>query len=171
MKNKSCFLAAPATAWLAVLLAAPALPAAPAAHAAPAVSAVPAGIFLSANSNLSFGQIVATRSPGSVTVTPGGLRVSSGGVVLGRTVGFSPASFTVSGDANANYVITLPASVTFSAGGSSMTVDTFISTPSGSGTLGAGGTQTLSVGATLHVGAAQQSSAYLGSYTVTVAYD
>ncbi len=165
MKIKSCFLAAPATAWLAVLFAAPAVPAA---HSSPAA---PAGIFLSANSNLSFGQIVATRSPGSVTVTPGGVRSSSGGVVLGRTVGFSPASFTVSGDANANYVITLPASVTFSAGGKSMTVDTFTSNPSGSGTLGAAGTQTLSVGATLHVGSAQQSSAYSGSYAVTVAYD
>lgn len=156
MNLKSCLLTASATAFLAILLGAP---------------AAPVGIFLSTNSELSFGQIVATPSPGAVTVTPGGSRSSSGGVVLGSSAGFSPASFTVSGDANANYVITLPVSTTFSAGGSSMTVDTFTSSPSGSGILGAGGTQILSVGATLHVGATQHSASYSGSYAVTVAYN
>jgi hypothetical protein len=157
MNIRSCFLAASATALLAILDA----------TAAPALK----GIVLSANSELSFGQIISTASPGAVTVTPGGARTSSGGVVLGSSAGFSPASFTVSGDANANYVVTLPASTTFSADGSSMTVDTFTSSPSGSGILGAGGTQTLSVGATPHVGATQHSAAYSGSYSVTVAYN
>ncbi len=53
-----------------------------------------------------------------------------------------------------------------------MTVDTFTSTPSGTGSL-AGGSQTLSVGATLHVAAAQAAGTYTSAtpFTVTVNYN
>jgi type 1 fimbria pilin len=50
-----------------------------------------------------------------------------------------------------------------------MTVDTFTSNPSGTGTL-SGGAQTLNVGATLHVAGAQAAGNYTGTYNVTVAY-
>ena len=128
-------------------------------------------ILLTANSALGFGQIVATTAPGTVTVTPAGLRSASGGVLLGSGFGVSPASFTATADPNASYGITLPAAATLSGGGSSMTVDAFTSSLGGLGTLGGGGTQTVSVGATLHVGAGQRPAAYSGTYDVIVAYN
>jgi hypothetical protein len=161
MKIEACWLTATGMALWALLPS-------PSAAAPPATLI---GILLTANAGLSFGQIVATTSPGAVTVTPAGLRSASGGVTLGNGRGFSPASFTVVGDANAGYGITLPSTATLSGGGSTMTVDTFVSSPSSSGNLGAGGMQTLSVGATLHVGAAQLPASYTGTYAVTVAYN
>jgi hypothetical protein len=163
MKIKACWLTTAGMALWA-LLPSPTPGAAP-----PRANLI--SILLTADASLSFGQIVATTSPGAVTVTPAGLRSSSGGVTLGNGRGFSPASFTVAGDANAGYGVTLPSTATLSGGGSTMTVDTFASTPSSAGNLGAGGTQTLSVGATLHVGAVQLPASYSGTYAVTVAYN
>lgn len=128
-------------------------------------------INLTTNSNLGFGQAVATVAPGTVTVSPAGGRTASGGVVLGNGLGVSAASFTVTGELDANYSITLPSSCTLTGGGSSMSVDTFTTSPSGSGNLGPGGTEVVALGATLHVGAPQSSAAYVGTYFVTVAYN
>jgi hypothetical protein len=156
MRIKSLFFTAAGTALLVILLA----------HAAATLS-----IALTTNAGLKFGQIVATTSPGTVTVTPAGLRSASGGVALGNSFGVASASFTVMGDPNASYGITLPGAVSLSGGTGSMMVDTFTSSPNGSGTLGAGGTQILSVGATLHVGAGQHSTSYSGLCDVSVDYD
>ena len=120
---------------------------------------------------LGFGQIFSTSTSGTVTISPAGARTKSGGVVLGSGFGVSQARFTVAGDAQMSYSITLPGPITLSAGGRSMTVDGFISTPAGSGNLGTTGTQLMSVGATLHVGAGQVSAAYSGSLPLTVAYN
>jgi hypothetical protein len=86
-------------------------------------------------------------------------------------VGTSAATFTVAGLASAGYSITLPASTTLTSGGNNMTVNTFTSNPSGTGTLSGGGTQTLSVGGTLQVGASQPTGTYSGSFNVTVTYN
>ena len=51
-----------------------------------------------------------------------------------------------------------------------MTVNTFIGNPSSSGTLDSGGNGSLSVGATLTVGAGQTAGAYTGTFSVTVNY-
>jgi spore coat protein U-like protein len=51
-----------------------------------------------------------------------------------------------------------------------MTVDNFSSTPNGTGTLTAG-TQNITVGGTLNVGAAQASGSYTGTFSVTVNYN
>jgi len=121
-------------------------------------------------SNLAFGQIVATSSAGAVTVWPNGSRTASGGVVLGNAFGVSAASFAVTGEPNSSYGITLPSPCTLSAAGASMTADVFTSNPSGSGSLGPSGTQTVTMGATLRVGSRQVSAGYSGSYAVTLAY-
>jgi Domain of unknown function (DUF4402) len=83
------------------------------------------------------------------------------------------AVFAVTGAANFTYAITLPAnsSVTISSGGNSMAVNDFVSSPSTTGTLSAGGTQTLKVGATLTVGNNQAAGSYTGTFDVTVAYN
>jgi len=128
-----------------------------------------AEIALAAPSTLAFGRAVVT-SEGTVVVSPEGDRTSTGGVTLiGGSA--SATSFTVTGDVDRAYSITLSDPATLSSGSGSMTVDTFTFSPtSSSWNLGAGGSQTVHVGATLHVGGSQAQASYTGTYSITVAY-
>jgi hypothetical protein len=129
-------------------------------------------ISITAGTALNFGDVVPSAAAGTVTVTPAGVRSSAGGASLGNSTGVAAGAFTVNGQANATYSITLPgAPVTVTSGGNTMTVDTFTSNPAGTGNLGAGGSQALAVGANLNVGANQAAGSYTGTYTVTVTYN
>lgn len=122
---------------------------------------------------LSFGSFVA-GSGGSVVVGTSGARSKTGGVVLvGQGGTASAAQFLVSGTASATYAITLPpdGTVSLSSGSQTMALNGFASFPHATGTLSAGGTQILNVGATLSVGANQQPGNYSGSFNVTVHYN
>ncbi|MCJ7603738.1 MAG: DUF4402 domain-containing protein [Desulfobulbaceae bacterium] len=138
---------------------------------APSVSWA-AAIEISNTQALAFGKFVA-GSAGAVTVSAGGVRSAGGGVVLVPSGGGSVAQFSVSGDPNVIYDITLPADgiVSLTSGANSMALNTFTSSPNLTGTLSAGGTQSLSVGATLSVGGNQASGSYSGSFDVTVDYN
>lgn len=131
-----------------------------------------AAIALSNTQGLAFGKFVAGAG-GTVTVSPGGVRSASGGVVLVPSGAGAAAQFAVSGDANVTYGISLPAdgTVSLASGTNSMAVNTFTSSPSPTGTLSAGGAQTLSVGATLSVGSNQAIGSYSGTFDVTVNYN
>lgn len=123
--------------------------------------------------DLDFGDVLASGTAGTVTVSTAGARTAGGGATLGNADGARQATFTVTGDSGATYAITLPASTTLQVGADTtkqMTVDQFASDPSGTGTLTAG-TQTLNVGARLNVGINQAAGAYTGTFTVTVAYN
>lgn len=122
-------------------------------------------------SELGFGQMVATANAGTVTVSPAGSRTRAGGTFLGNGFGVSAGSFALTGDPNASYSITLPADCTLSGSGGDLTVDLFVTQPSDAGTLGPSGSQVMTLGATLHVAAAQASGTYSGSYAVTLAYN
>lgn len=109
-------------------------------------------------------------------LTPAGIRTASAGVTLPIAAGtVSAASFTVQGQANYTYAITLPSSVSiYDAGNANnMTVSTFMSVPSVAGVLSASGSQRLDVGATLHVGAGQAAGNYTSGtpFSVTVNYN
>ena len=126
--------------------------------------------------NLQFGNVaVSATLGGDVIINTSGVRSSTFGVTLPATTGtVTAASFTVSGHGSYTYAITLPASVIITNGSSvTMLVDDFVSSPNGTGTLSAGGTQTLNIGATLEVAAAQASGAYLSAtpFSVTVNYN
>jgi hypothetical protein len=123
--------------------------------------------------DMNFGNVaVAAGTSGTVVLAPAGTRTTggAGGVTLPSTAGtVSAASFTVSGQATFTYSITLPSSITISDGAShTMTVNGFTSNPSATGTIGSGGTQTLTVGATLNVAAAQAANAYTNATGVAV---
>lgn len=121
---------------------------------------------------LAFGSFVA-GSGGSVTVDTGGARSAGGGVVLIPSSSGTAAEFTVTGDLLATYTIQLPSDgfVELTGPGSAMVIDGFTSMPSGAnGELGAGGSQSLSVGATLNVDSGQSPGHYEGSFTVIVEY-
>ena len=133
-------------------------------------SIVPA-ITITKNTDMDFADVVATASAGTVVLTTAGARSVTGGATLGNGTGTAAAAFTVAGDPASTYSITLPGSATITSAPNTMTVNTFTSNPSGTGTLGAGGTQGLTVGATLVVGASQAQGTYTGTFDVTVAYN
>lgn len=124
--------------------------------------------------DLDFGNVAASGAAGTVVITPAGTRSTTGGVSLPVIAGtVTSASFNVAGQGNYTYAITLPASVVISSGANNMTVDAFTSTPTATGTLSAGGTQTVNVGATLNVNASQASGLYTSGtpFDVTVNYN
>ena len=133
-----------------------------------------ADIAISNTQALAFGKFVA-GSGGSVTVNASGARSASGGVLLLASGGGTVAQFNITGDPNATYAVTLPAddvvTITIAGGGSSMAVNSFVSSPASTGTLGGGGAQTLKVGATLTVGASQAVGNYSGTFSVIVVYN
>lgn len=138
---------------------------------APSSGAV-ANIAIENIQSLSFGSFVADNG-GSVTVSATGNRNAGGSVVLIPSQGIA-AQFTVSGEPNATYTIQLPGNdvVSLTGPGIDMFVNNFTSTPSGvGGQLGAGGSQTLSVGGTLNVGSDQAPGSYSGPFSVTVNYN
>ncbi len=126
---------------------------------------------------LDFGNVVTSPVAGTVTLDPAGVRTAGGGaaVLAAQPGSVSVATFTVGGTVGWTYAITLPASVTIDDAGAgvAMTVDTFTSTPDATSIIPAGGTETLSVGATLNVGVSQVAGLYTSAtpFTVTVNYN
>jgi hypothetical protein len=127
---------------------------------------------VSAVQALTFGSFAAGGS-GTVTISAAGARTQGGGVILVPSASGSAATFNVSGNASATYAITLPGNgvVSLTSGPNAMAVNSFTSSPALVGQLGGGGTQTLSVGATLSVGSSQASGSYGGSFDVTIDYN
>jgi Domain of unknown function (DUF4402) len=126
-------------------------------------------IAISKTVDMVFGNISPTAVSGTVVLSPAGARTPTNCTVAGG--GATAASFNVTGSGTLTYAITLPGSTTLVNGGNNMIADTFTSTPSGTGALTAGA-QTLTVGATLHVGASQVAGTYVSAnFTVTVGYN
>ncbi len=72
------------------------------------------------NTDLDFGHLKAKKKEGgTVTITPSGDRSADGGVLLGVKKGepdtFGPATFTISGQSDADYSFVLPTSATAEA--------------------------------------------------------
>lgn len=125
--------------------------------------------------DMNFGNVI--KGAGTVVLLPAGTRSVTGDTKLPGAGGagtVTAAVFTVGGEGSYTYSITLPSSAytITETGGDDMTVTTFTSTPSGTGTLSSG-SQTLNVGATLNVSADQASGVYENStgFDVTVAYN
>ncbi|MCG2586471.1 DUF4402 domain-containing protein [Massilia sp. TS11] len=145
-------------------------------HSASAASATASGtatviapMTITKTNDLRFGAFAPTTSAGTVTIATGGARTGSN-VSLSSLNAGGAASFNVTGDTTATYAITLPTTATLSGPGTAMTISSFTSNPSGTGTLSAGA-GTISVGGTLAVGASQTAGSYSGSFSVTVDYN
>jgi len=122
---------------------------------------------------MDFGTI-AESGAGTVVLATDGSRSVTGGVSTLASGPGTAADFIVTGEPSATYAITLPASVSLTGPGPAMTADTFVSSPTPTGTLSAGpGTETILVGATLNVAAGQTAGAYTtaGTFNVTVNYN
>lgn len=133
--------------------------------------------------DLSFGDVFPGTVAGTVTVDPAGAATTFTGT--GVSLGVHPAvaaSYTMTGKKNASFSLALPAnnSVSLAGPGVAMTLTNFTAAvgvgattagPSLTAALGAAGTQTFKVGATMNVGNAQMEGSYTGSYNVTVTYN
>ena len=147
----------------------------------PATATIIAPIAIANDVVLDFGAIVAGTAIGTVDIATDGTRTPGGGCTLHPSDIGSAAEFTVTGQANFNYSITLPAVATTitDGGANSMTVTNWVSNPAAgnNGVLDGTGEQVLAVGARLNVGANQVPGAYSsqnaggsGPFTVTVNY-
>ncbi len=128
--------------------------------------------------DMDFGNVaVSTLAGGIVTLDPsiGGTRTPNGGggVTLPAVTGtVAAAQFTVSGQANFTYDISLPVSATLVNGGNNMLADNFTSSVA-TGALDGSGVETFYVGADLNVNAAQTPGVYTTSspFFVIVSYN
>ncbi len=131
-------------------------------------------IAISKTIDMNFGNVAVSAVAGTVVLSPASGRTKTGGVTLPIISGtISAASFNVTGLGSYTYTITLPSTpLTISSGANTMTVNSFTSTPSGTGTL-SGGLQVLNVGATLNVGVNQAAGVYTSAtpFAVTVNYN
>lgn len=130
------------------------------------------------NTELNFGYILASNSAGRVTLTPAGVRSRTGGATFLPSLAgpVSVAQFTVTGEPNATFTITLPNNSALKLskpGGVDMRVQTFKHslTSTSSRKLSPTGVKVFTVGATLRVNASQSPGAYTGEFHVTVAYN
>lgn len=142
---------------------------------ATATATIVTPISITKTTDMNFGNIaVQSAAGGTVVLSPVGGRTATGSVTLPVNNGtVTAATFTIGGSGNYSFSITLPSSeLTITSGANTMTVDEFTSNPSGVGTLVAGAL-TLSVGATLHVAAAQPAGTYVSivPFDVTVNYN
>lgn len=119
-----------------------------------------------------FGDISSGAEAGTLALSPGGVRTTTGGVNVNRAIAGSPATFDIQGAPNATYVVTFPAAVIMTNGSpNSMVIDKFTSLPEGGGVIDASGQQTLYVGGTLNVKSNQAFGTYSGEMAITVDYN
>lgn len=141
---------------------------------ATATATILAPIAISKSTDMNFGNLAVNNTAGTVALAPTNVRTPSGGVTLPNPTGGPVAAlFVVTGIVDATYSITLPTTdYIISSGANNMTVNTFVSSPSTTGTLTLG-TSNLSVGATLNVLGSQADGTYtnLTGFDVTVNYN
>jgi hypothetical protein len=137
-------------------------------------------IAISETSSLHFGTMAVLAGQGGTCVlSTEGVRTATGGVNLSiQTPSASNAAYSVSGAVNTAYAITLPATISVSAGQSaSMTIDNLKARSASAGqdgltgTLSGSGNDSFTVGGILNVAAGQATGLYQGTFDVTVAYN
>lgn len=147
---------------------------------ATASAAIVSSLDITKKVDMNFGSIAGTAA-GTVTLPVTGARTPSAGLTLPGTT-FAPASFEVTGAKGTTYNISIPtaaiSTTTNPAGATAMTIDTWVSSPVTTSGTGTGvidlttGKQTITVGATLHVGANQTPGQYVtNGFDVTVNYN
>lgn len=127
---------------------------------------------ITTTSDLSFARIDA-KNGGEVTLSPDNRRTASGSVELCDGGNISAASFKVTGESGYTYAVTLPnGNYELINGSGSIVINNFTTDAKSDHALVAG-IQTIHVGATLNVNAAQNPGIYKspGGFNVTVNYN
>lgn len=151
------------------------------AHAAQATASasgtVVTPISITVATQLAFGSF-APGTGGTVTVSTSGARTATGALLMSSSTG-TAARFNITGEANTTYSITHSGTTELVSGASSMSLTkasdlTAANTTSGNvnaGLLDGTGNQSLYVGGTLAVSAAQAPGVYTGTVIATVEYN
>jgi len=132
-------------------------------------------------SPLNFGTMSVSEETGGVCILSTlGVRSPTEGVNLSeQSPSATNASYTITGDVNATYIIDLPESITVNneISGATMIITFVQARPSSTGsdgligTLSSSGTDSFTVGGTLNVEAGQDVGYYDGNFLVTVSYN
>ncbi len=145
---------------------------------ATASATIVAAISIAKNVDMNFGNVaVSASSGGTVILATNSTRTKTGGITLPQTTGtVAAAKFTVTGQADYAYNVTLPSSahtIKHASTTDEMTVTAFTSFPATNDLILTGGSQELFVGGTLNVAAAQNPGVYssVSPFTVTVNYN
>jgi hypothetical protein len=128
-------------------------------------------ITISNEAGLNFGKVISDATGGTVIIAPDDARTGTAQFVTVATSNPSAASFTVNAADNYTYNVTYNMSGVLTSGANTMVVDTFTNDLGTDSRLGTGGDETMTVGATLTVGANQAVGPYLGTLNVQVAYE
>lgn len=134
----------------------------------------PISILNTDGQGLDFG-VIALGTTNSVVVVSASAtvvaNVSSGNAVIVLSTPQKAAKFTVSGEAEKTYSITLPESATIVNGTNSITISNFSSSNGAVGTIGTNGNDMFYVGGELTVPSDAIPAVYQGTFNVTVAYN
>jgi len=132
-------------------------------------------ITITKTTDMNFGNVAVNATAGTVVLATDNSRSVTGGCTLPATAGtVTAAVFDITGVPSATFSISLPgAATTISSGANNMTVDTWVSNPTPTGTLDGTGNTTVAVGATLNVAGSQPAGIYTSGtdFTVTVNYN
>ena len=120
--------------------------------------------------DLDFGDIISQTAAFTVTVSTAGERSATNATAILNAVG-KQAIFSVTGQENQSFKVTLPANVSIKSGENSMNITGFNHNLGEYPALDGTGNATLNVGAVLNVGAPQAAGVYTGTFDVTVAYE
>jgi len=123
---------------------------------------------------INFGSYAPGSTDGTVVMSTSGVRTVTGGATLGNAVAATPGVYMVTGQSNTTYSIAISTSTvaTSDSGANIVTLNSITSNIAGStGVLSADGTQTLNVGATLHLPSTAVSGTYSGTFSITVTYN
>lgn len=129
-----------------------------------------APISISSTTSMNFGTVGVAVTSGSLEIMPDGTTIPINVTELAGGIA-SEGVFTVTGDGNAAYSVTLPTSTILSSGPNTVTVDSFNHDGGATPTIAGGGSRDLAIGATLNIGNNQLSGTYSGNYSVTVNYN
>jgi hypothetical protein len=129
---------------------------------------------ITAATALNFGTFAASATAGTLAMSTTNVRTPTN-VTLIATNGGAASSITVAGAVGATFTVVLPiADQTLTSSGSSMTIKSasFASSLSlNQGVVGAGGSATFTIGATLTVAASQPTGVYSGTYPIYLTYN
>ena len=123
--------------------------------------------------DMNFGTIATAAVAGTVVLGTDNSRTPTNVTLVPPTAGIA-ASFTVAGEANRTFAITLPAdgTVTLTGPGVAMPVSSFVHNAGVGPALNGAGAAAFTVGATLTVNASQVSGSYTSAnFPVTVSYN
>lgn len=128
-----------------------------------ATATIQAPLTISKTVDMNFGTMAATSGGTVVLASDNSVTPSAGVTHLGGTT--TAASFTVTGISGATYSLTIPGTITLTSGSNTMTVNPITNTSTGNLT---GGSETILVGGTLNVGAAQPAGVYTNTTDLTL---